>query len=244
MKEITSVGDLVAILKSDNALYSGDIWFRGHGDYSWTLSPGLIRLQGATSENSLLTRFKQSAAMLISQHPKDSFDWMFLMQHYGVPTRLLDWTESPLTALYFAVSDVTTENSDGALWSLKPTELNKISGINVGEKNFILCFDDDELKNYSVESLTQNQRIKLYPLATIATRNNPRIQAQLGVFTIHHLDHSPIETACKNDEVIKYIIPSIYKESLRKELKLLGISKFTLFPELSSIGEILKGSYK
>lgn len=244
MKEITCVSDLIEILKADNANYGGDLWYRGQGEYSWNLSPGLLRLTDAPSENSFLTRFKQSAAMLIDRHPKDSFDWMFLMQHYGVPTRLLDWTESPLTALYFAVSDKLREDFDGALWSLKPTELNKIAGISVGEKNFILSFDDTELQSYSVQTLSQNPRNKLTPLATIATRNNPRIQAQLGVFTIHHLDHRPIEDFCSKNEVIKYNIPKIRKEHIRKELKLLGISKFTLFPELSSIGEILNGSFK
>ncbi|RCH54422.1 FRG domain-containing protein [Mucilaginibacter hurinus] len=243
MKEIACVSDLVDILKIDYANYGRDVWYRGQGDYTWTLSPGLLRLTGLPSENSFLTRFKQSAAMLIDRHPKDSFDWMFLMQHYGVPTRLLDWSESPLTALFFAVSDKSRLDTDGALWSLKPIELNKIAGVDVDEENFILCFDDEELKSYSLETLSQNPRNKLTPLATIATRNNPRIQAQLGVFTIHHLDHKPIEDFCLKEEVIKYRIPKNSKEEIRKELKLLGISKFTLFPELSSIGEILTGTF-
>ncbi len=179
--------------------------------------------------------------MLIDRHPKDSFDWMFLMQHYGVPTRLLDWTESPLTALYFAVSDKLTDDVDAALWSLKPTELNRIARVELDE---ILSFDDDELKSYSLETLRQNPRNKLTPLATIATRNNPRIQAQLGVFTIHHLDQRPIEDFCTQSEVIKYRIPKASKEIIRNELKLLGISKFTLFPELASIGEILNGTFR
>ncbi|MGZ3813124.1 MAG: FRG domain-containing protein [Mucilaginibacter sp.] len=241
MKEIKNVSELIELLKTDNLTYGGDIWYRGQSEHSWTLSPGLLRLKGAPSENSFLTRFKQSAAMLIDRHPKDSFDWMFLMQHYGVPTRLLDWTESPLTALYFAVSDKTREDLDGALWSLKPTELNRIAGVDLDE---ILSFDDKELASYSLETLLQNPRNKLTPLATIATRNNPRIQAQLGVFTIHHLDQRPIEDFCSKNEVIKYTIPKANKEDIRRELKLLGISKFTLFPELSSIGEILNGSLK
>lgn len=244
MKEINNVSELIEVLKADNSGYEGDIWYRGQSDKDWTLSPGLLRLKGAMSEGSFLTRFKQSAAMLIDRHPKDDFDWMFLMQHYGVPTRLLDWSESPLTALYFAVSDLASEDKDSALWSLKPTELNKIAGINVAEKNFILCFDDEELKSYSVQILNQNPRNKLTPLATIATRNNSRIQAQLGVFTIHHLDNKPIEEFCSSNEVVKYIIPMKQKEHIRYELRLLGISKFTLFPELSSIGEILKGNLK
>jgi hypothetical protein len=239
LKELTCVSDLIELLKTDNSDYDKDIWYRGQGDSNWGLAPGLFRLSGVPSENSYLTRFKQSAAMLIDRHPKDSFDWMFLMQHYGVPTRLLDWTESPLTALYFSVSDKLREDSNGALWSLKPAELNRIAGVNDDE---ILSFDDTELASYSLETLRQNPRNKLSPLATIATRNNPRIQAQLGVFTIHHLDHRPIESFCSKGEVIKYVIPKQNKEDIRKELKLLGISKFTLFPELSSIGDILNGS--
>jgi hypothetical protein len=241
MKDVNCVSDLIDILKIDNENYHKDIWYRGQAELEWNLSPGIFRVDGIPSENSFLTRFKQSAAMLIDRHPKDSFDWMFLMQHYGVPTRLLDWTESPLTALYFVVANKLRQGVDGALWSLKPAELNRIAGVNDDE---ILSFDDSELASYSLETVRQNPRNKLSPLATIATRNNPRIQAQLGVFTIHHLDHRPIESFCVKNEIVKYRIPSEKKEQIRNELTLLGISKFTLFPELSSIGDILNGSIR
>ncbi len=238
--EITGIGNLIEQLKKDNSTYDGDVWYRGQTNIIWSLSPSLMRCTNAPSEGTLLARFKQSAAMLINEHPKDSFDWLFLMQHYGVPTRLLDWTESPLTALYFAINNEKHDDEDGALWSLKPTKLNEIASISTSEKNFIPSFDDEELGNYKIETLSANPRSKLTPLATIATRNNPRIQSQLGVFTIHHLDPRPIEEICLNEEVIKYKIPKSHKGDIRKELKLLGISKFTLFPELASIGEILK----
>jgi FRG domain. len=242
-KEIKSVGDLIEILKTDYSSFNEDIWFRGQSEFNWKLSPGLMRLTEAPSEGTLLTRFKQSAAMLIDGSPKNDFDWLFLMQHYGVPTRLLDWSESPLTALYFAVAE--KENTlDAALWSLKPTELNKIANISTNERNFIPSFEDVELQNYSVQTLSSNPRNKLAPIATIATRNSPRIQAQLGVFTIHHLDIRPIEDFCVNNEVIKYKIPSSSKKNIRAELDLLSIKKFTLFPELSSIGETLKKGLK
>lgn len=235
--EINSISDLIEILKLDFESFNEDIWFRGQSDYGWELSPGLMRLAEAPSEGTLLTRFKQSAGMLINTSPKDDFDWLFLMQHYGVPTRLLDWTESPLTALYFAVIEEGNDDKDAALWSLKPTELNKIANISTNEKNFIPSFDDEELKLYSVEKLSSNPRNKLAP---IATRNSPRIQAQLGVFTIHHLDNKAIEQFCSNDEVCKYKVPANSRKNIRKELELLSINKFTLFPELSSIGETLK----
>lgn len=243
-KIINSIENLIEILKNDFDEFSEDIWFRGQSNFDWKLSPGLMRLKEAPSEGALLTRFKQSAGMLINANPKDDFDWLFLMQHYGVPTRLLDWTESPLTALYFSVLEEEGDDKDAALWSLKPTELNKIANISTNEKNFIPSFDDDELKMYSVEKLSSNPRNKLAPIATIATRNSPRIQAQLGVFTIHHLDNRSIEEFCSSDEVCKYKIPAESKRNIRKELELLRINKFTLFPELASIGETLKKGLK
>jgi hypothetical protein len=115
-KTINSVQDLLLALAEDNKAYSGAVWYRGHADNEWGLTPGYFRLKNAPSESTLIKRFKQSAAMLIDGSPKTSFDWLFLMQHYGVPTRLLDWSESPLIALYFAVSEKQHIEKDGALW--------------------------------------------------------------------------------------------------------------------------------
>lgn len=241
--EITTISKLLIELKREAKKCKEDIWFRGQADYTWTLSPGIHRITNSVSESSLLSRFKQSAAMLIQNKSSDDFDWLFLMQHYGLPTRLLDWSESPLASLYFAVENEAMDDTDGALWLLKPTELNKIANISTTENNFIPSFDDEELENYSVKSLSGNPKIQLAPLATIATRNSTRIQAQLGVFTIHHLDKKPIEEFCTSDEIVKYKIPKDAKKKLREELNLLEINKFTLFPELSSIGEIIKKKF-
>jgi hypothetical protein len=181
--------------------------------------------------------------MLLDRDPKDSFDWLFLMQHYGLPTRLLDWSESPLVALYFAVEN-SQENpdEDAAIWCLRPSELNKVANIkDDNEEFFIPSFDDEELKNYSIESLAGGpKRTRLLPIATIATRNNSRIQAQLGVFTIHHLDETPIDKIGDASHVIKYSIPAGSKDKISSQLSLLGYSKFTMFPELSSIGDNIK----
>lgn len=242
-KEIKSVQDLIVALEEDNGGYKGSTWYRGHADEVWPLTPSYYRLEDAPPESTLIKRFKQSAAMLISVTPKDSFDWLFLMQHYGVPTRLLDWSENPLVALYFAVVDAAGHKDHNAvLWSLRPSELNKNAGINdADEEFFIPSFEDEELLNYSVETLRQNSRNQMKPLATIATRNNERIQAQHGVFTIHHNDKIPIENVGDSSHVIKYIIPHDSKPQLARQLELFGFTKFQLFPELASIGEIIKG---
>ncbi len=241
---ITSIQDLLAHLED---LYKQEpliTWYRGQAVKNWTLTPYYFRLDGSQSESTLLKRFKQSAAMLIDTSPQESFDWLFLMQHYGVPTRLLDWSESPLVALYFAVENLEKHgNEDGSLWVLYPSRLNKNARINNKEEDdYIPSFDDEELSNYSVESLKQNTRIQLLPVATIATRNNARIQAQQGVFTIHHHDNTPIENIGDGTHTIHFTIPKDAKEGIKRQLALLGYTKFQLFPELSSIGDIIKGS--
>ncbi|MBN6717223.1 FRG domain-containing protein [Pseudomonas capsici] len=242
MREITSVQSLLEALNEDNDGYKGAIWYRGQANLDWPLLPGYVRLKSPPSEATLLKRFKQSAAMLIERHPGESFDWLFLMQHYGVPTRLLDWSESPLVGLYFAVEGhETRENCDAALWLLRPSELNKHAHINnKDEDGYIPSFDDQELENYSVDSLAQNKRIQLLPVATIATRNNARIQAQLGVFTIHHHENIPIEKVGDSSHVIQYKIPKEAKPLILKQLEMLGFGRFQMFPELASVGLIIK----
>ena len=241
-REIATIQDLLLALEDDNNGYGGSIWYRGQASFAWSLVPGYMRYSNAPSESTLLKRFKQSAAMLVDSAPGKSFDWLFWMQHYGVPTRLLDWSESPLVALYFAVEGWRGHvDTDAALWSLRPSELNKYANIdNTDEEFFIPSFDDVELANYTVESLNSRLRTTLKPVATIATRNNSRIQAQHGVFTIHHNDPIGIEDVGDRSHVIKYKIPSACRESLFKQLSLLGITKFQMFPELSSIGDIIK----
>ncbi len=241
--EVASVSDLILALERDHKAYNGAIWFRGQARKGWKLVPGYLRLKNAPSESTLLKRFKQNAAMLVDRVPKNSFDWLFLMQHYGLPTRLLDWTESPLVALYFAVEDHEKHlGEDAALWCLRPCDLNKKANIQDSDEDFFLpSFDDQELVNYSLESLAAGpKRTRLLPIATIATRNNPRIQAQLGVFTIHHLDEVALEEIGDANHVAKYTIPTAARSLILEQLRLLGISKFTLFPELNSIGENIR----
>jgi len=240
-KSINDISDFLNSWRTDRDSNKGVAWFRGHANSNWPLLPGFLRTSATISENTLLSRFKQSAAMLADNRPQNSFDWTFLMQHYGVPTRLLDWSESPLVALYFAVEGYERDpETDAALWCLWPTQLNKHANImDKSESDYIPSFDDGEMSGYAIESL-RNSRFDLLPAATIATRNNPRIQAQLGTFTIHHNKKIAIEKIGDENHVMKYVIPARSRVNIFDDLKLLGINRFSLFPELASVGTILK----
>lgn len=243
---VNGVGELIDAIREVKSTYNSAIWYRGQANADWSLLPGLLRESRAISETTLLSRFKQSAAMLTESRPTSSFDWIFLMQHYGVPTRLLDWSENPLVALYFAVCDSNIHmDDDAAIWLLMPSELNKYANIiDKSEGSYIPSFDDQEVEGYSTESVRQSQRLELFPIATIATRNNPRIQAQMGTFTIHHNKSISIENVGDGKHTSKFIIPKESRNKLLSELSLLGVNKFSLFPEMESIGNILKEMMK
>jgi len=244
-KKITSVADLIKELKAAQKANHGPAWYRGHADATWKLLPQYDRLKNPPLEMDLLGRFRQNANLLLENAPTEAlaFSWMFLMQHYGVPTRLLDWSESPLVALYFVVDDSNPKNvkKDGAVWMLYPRKLNEHS---TKQASYIPSFDDSWLANYSVEEYDKGKDNGILPLAAIATRNNSRIQAQLGVFTISHRKKTPIEGIEGGEHCVKLIVPAHSKDAIRKELNILGIGLFQMFPELSSIGANLKAGLK
>src|ERR1039457_996053 len=124
-EQVISAGSLVDLLRRHINAYDGPVWYRGQSNAAWPLVPKLMRAAAPNpSEAFLINRFKQNATLLLSLPPKHDFDWLFLMQHYSMPTRLLDWSESPLVSLSFAVTDNVAY--DGALWILMPTVLNEM----------------------------------------------------------------------------------------------------------------------
>ena len=182
-----------------------------------------------------IKRFKQNADAFLARVPRDDWEWIFLMQHHRGLTRLLDWTESPLVALYFALAGAADEAS-AVVWCLDPMELNRKSGHRRRFDRDILAFGIDEVLNgYLPDRVGENQGAELLPIAAIGPRNSRRMIAQSGTFTIMHRQRVAIEDVPDQDHVWRLVIPAAHKANLRAELRLLGFNEFMLFPELETL---------
>jgi hypothetical protein len=95
----------------------------------------------------MLSRFQQRSIPFLARPLQGDWEKLFFMQHTAIPTRLLDWTENPFVALYFALTDEPeTPNGDAAIWVLDPAAWNRKSLGHITFKGGILSVDDSLLE--------------------------------------------------------------------------------------------------
>jgi len=214
-----------------------DFFFRGHSDSSWNLVPGLARIKKIKvfTENRLYCDFVNYGGHLLPQYKKD-WDVLFLMQHHGIPTRLLDWTENLSVALYFAIRD-SKKTKSAAIWMLDPYGLNIESCGLDGIIDLATIYPND-YTDYFVEE--KDIKKDLPPIIAVnANPPNLRIVAQKGAFTLHKDLSKPLEELFPN-HVKKIIIEPDLFDEVRKFLFLTGVTEFSLFPDLDGLTRYIK----
>lgn len=225
------------------------LWFRGQANSSWDLVPSIYRSKNLNYYEREMTRdFKLSTFEFVSEKPRSDLEWMFLMQHYGLQTRLLDWSESHLTALFFAVINYG-EPVDAAVWILRPAILNLAV---LGEVT-IATDDHPGLSDYLLgQTHRKERRIKaISPVALRPERNSARIAAQKGGFTLHGRSPKSLNAFIKASNrsgkreipLFKITIPHAKKKQLLTELGSAGISHSVIFPEIQGICAEIRMKY-
>ena len=177
-----------------------------------------------SSEKTVLEEFKREALPYLGYTPVNDWQWMTVAQHNGLPTRLLDWTSNPLIALWFAVYKPAHESLPGIVWTFIYDD-KKIISNTIGQP----C-------PFSIEDT-----FLYYPEHIFSY-----IQAQSGIFTIHHRQKSnsefvPFEKTKDADLLLRKIeIPSEHFNTLKYKLFRLGVSASSLFPGLQGLVERIK----
>ena len=185
------------------------------------------------------------APSLTDLRPQNSWEWYFLMQHAGTPTRLLDWTESALIALYFAVRD-NEGIEDAAVWALDPWWLNKEV---VGEHEVIppastIGLSKEDAKRYQAwlpDRYQSSAKLRELPVAVYPNYTAPRISTQRSCFTIHGSEPDGLGAASarKKARIQKTVIPGANVRALREQLLISGVDEVTIFPDIDGLGRSL-----
>ncbi len=228
------------------------LWYRGLASLDYDLKPSISR-GGLNSDYEViyLSKFKSMAipyveklpGYLLNEGTPSYWGWLFLMQHYGLPTRLLDWSTNALVGLLFATHDRNAEQRkfDAVVWLLNPVKWNSTFQLydflptgyipNVAE-NVVY-------EQFEPESVSTDKK----PLAAIGPLNSTRIVAQQGTFTIYphtkdliSMDRLP----GASESMYKILIDNNSTDSIVKELTSYGITYASLFPEIASIAQQIK----
>jgi len=205
--------------------------FRGQAGADWRLVPSVFRDYTYDDERAFMVRFRLEAPTRYSNCPFDGdfARWLFLAQHYGLPTRLLDWTYSPLYALYFAIA-YKRQKGEAAVWQLHGGKLNEIVLGSYGLMN---------LKHSSMSPFVSPVFKVTNQTSGVAAVGGPqvdlRMTLQQSMFTIH-ADSAPLEGHAQSDEFLtKYIVPNSAKDELETQLRIVGVRRELLFPDLSNL---------
>lgn len=226
-----------------------ELWYRGQPQAIFNLIPKISRQPlDAELEIVYLSKFKSLAitdtqcAPLFSIPDGEAayWHWLFLMQHYGVPTRLMDWSRDAFVALLFAVDQFPAdEGKDAAVWVLSPAKLNEAFSFHSFVKpGYIPNVDENVVELYFGPNANILKTKK--PAAVIGPLNSPRILAQRGVFTIfpHVKDITPLNLfSDASSYLFKICINGENVSFIKRQLTRYGITRFALFPDFCNIAE-------
>jgi len=250
--EISNVSDFLNLITQWSDKYNiskrgfhNRSWFRGHSKRSYNLEPGVYREQftkqaqawkGSNLENKrlnlereMLSEFRTSGAILLD--PNKIVALYFIAQHHGMPTRLLDWTANPLTALFFAASRNETE--DGDVYMMEPTQIIPETS---DEPRHVKTMRHPSVSDAVGISYWHEPQKKREPLILPVRPDNQsgRIGQQSSLFTMHMHECTPKT----NPTLARIKVPAgKTKRELCEELRRLNVNQFSIYNDLDHLSK-------
>ena len=230
-------------------------WYRGQADNKFKLLPSLYRLKKGTFEEHLTTEFsmkehfERRKGMIGTPTMSSRIEEMFFLQHYGIKTRLLDWSENPLIALFFALQDHTKLLKLGAtpasatVWVLNPYTWNKKSLAHISHPGFPLSYTNINVSLLCPPEQPPPAKLSQMhsdPLAVLGIANNPRIIAQSGTFVLFGKTIASLEVIFDDGTypvgtLLAIDIPTMHVSAMLDNLQQIGFTESIAYPDIEGV---------
>jgi len=238
--------------------------FRGQIDRKdWPLVPkaGRKDLKLRIPDENLFRAWKRHAYALVPRSFESDWEWLYIAQHHGLITRLLDWTTNPLAATFFAIRHIQTDfgspikkplDNNVAVWAYRDEK-----GWGAGERDSppeepFTLFDNTEdktefkpIESKHKERAIKENRVKKFVQRVVPKYVTQRLVNQHGIFTYH----DPPDLSLDNDifkgrSLEKIIIKKKCLIDLQLFLSLYGINEKTMFPDIDGLSRFLNWDYR
>jgi hypothetical protein len=254
--KVVNILTMEELIKSLNELPTCYI-YRGHADENWHLQSTLERNLGCKfgsdsekHEKHALNLFESKFHLYdkLNDKPKTKLEWLSIMQHYGVPTRMIDFTTSPYVALYFAIENANkTADKSFAIYALNYREIQKKSLAYIKEKDKSINIEYDDL-SYKQDELF-NDIIDKYSYEILwvvePSVSNLRLDRQSGCFLIAGCKNLSIEDLLSGNTYMdidnfKFIIPGNLWDYVYTLLGKMNINSKTIYGDLEGLSKSIK----
>ena len=232
-------------------LFRSNLAYRGRADATENLRTSLMLLGGdsAALEGHLVRNFRKYAGRDLVQ--EDSiWNWLALAQHHGLPTRMLDWTFSPLVALHFATSRLEWMGADGVVWCVDYVALHELAPRELREQleaegaNVVFT---TEMLARAAPGLRELDRLGDEPFAAFveAPSFDERIVNQYALFSLTSSPSLALDDYLEAHPhlVRRIIVPAALKWEVRDKLDQANVTERVLFPGLDGLAKWLTRHY-
>jgi len=257
--------EILVLTKERNPDLICQNWYRGVDDNHFRLQPGLFRVHRASEleylklEAQMMQDFERHAILRGTADPdgedkRSRILKLFHMQHYSVPTRLLDWSTNPFTAMYFALSTGMDKPNDPCVWVMDPWAWNEgvLRQASWGKRGPAHVNESAVQAWHPEEDYTEREHraMAMDPAAVLGVYNTERMRAQRGVFSIFGKGYRPMEevyadpaSKIAQDALFRIDIDRGSAPAMLNQLIAMGFTDSVAYPDFQGVAKEIRRTY-